>query len=180
MHGFIYIEFEKFVLSQLPYRMWEEVVIQNNLVDREYSPLELYPDDELRGLLTTVSEKAGQPVEELLEKFGTYMVPDLMKVYRAYINPEWKTLDLLEHAESTIHTAVRKSTTGAAPPILEVARTRPNEIEIKYISKRKMVELGVGIIKGLAEFFNESHKIQVTLTKNEAEGTSLIVVRDFS
>ncbi len=43
-----------------------------------------------------------------------------MKVYRAFINPEWRTLEMLENAERSIHVAVRQSPEGDAPPILDV------------------------------------------------------------
>ncbi|MFC5270175.1 heme NO-binding domain-containing protein [Adhaeribacter terreus] len=177
MHGFIYIEFEKFALNHLSYKAWEEILAENNLQDRQYSPVAIYPDSEMKNLLSSISGRIQLPQEQILELFGMHIVPDLMKVYQAYIKPEWHTLDLLEHAESTIHFAVRKSTTGAAPPILEVVKSRHNEIVIRYVSERKMVEFGVGIIKGLAHFFNEADNISVELQKNEAEGSSKIIVR---
>ncbi|MBK0402957.1 heme NO-binding domain-containing protein [Adhaeribacter sp. BT258] len=177
MHGFIFIEYEKFALNHLSYKAWDEILAENNLQDRQYNPVTIYPDSEIRALLSSVSRRTQLPQEQLLELFGMHLVPDLMKVYRAYINPQWRTLDLLEHAENTIHVSVRKSTAGAAPPILQVFRLRHNEIEIHYVSERKMIELGVGIIKGLARFFNETDNISVELLKNEAAGSSKIMVR---
>ena len=177
MHGFIFIEYEKFALTHLTYKVWEEILVENELQDRQYSPVALYPDTEMQALLRGVSSRTQMPEEELLELFGIHLVPDLMKVYRAYINPEWRTLALLEQAEKTIHVSVRKSTAGAAPPILQVVRSGHNEIEIRYVSERKMIELGVGIIKGLAQFFNETDNISVALLKNEADKSGKIIVR---
>lgn len=177
MHGFIFIEFEKFALTQVPFRKWYEIMAKNNLQDRQYSPVNLYPDSELVDLLTTLAAEKQLPVSQLLENFGFSLVPDLLKVYRAYIDPDWNTLDMLEHAETTIHHAVRKSTTGAAPPILDVRRISHNELEIHYVSPRKMVELGVGIIKGIAQEFNEAGNIEVELEKFEAENRSVIHIR---
>lgn len=177
MHGFIYVEFEKFALSQVSFQVWDEVLADNKLEQRQYNPTTLYPDSEIKALLRSVANRTGSSQEKLLEEFGIFIVPDLMKVYRAYIQPEWRTLDLLEHAEKTIHVSVRKSTAGAAPPILDVVRLRHNEILINYVSGRKMVELGVGLIKGLAQYYHEADNITVELEKNETEGSSKIVVR---
>ncbi len=177
MHGFIFIQFEKFALTQVPFTLWDEILAENKLQDRLYSPIALYPDAELVALLTSVSVKTRLPAGQLLEMFGYSMVPDLMKVYRAFINPEWRTMDMLENAEKTIHVAVRKSTAGAAPPILDVRRVSHNELEIHYISARKMVELGVGLIKGIARAYNEESNFEIELEKFEAEGRSIIHVR---
>ena len=177
MHGFIFIEFEKFALTKVTYHEWYEILTENNLRDQQYSPVNLYPDSELVSLLTTLAHRMQTPVPDLLEQFGISLVPDLMKVYRAFINPDWKTLDMLENAERSIHVAVRRSTEGAAPPILDVRRVSHNELEIHYISTRKMVELGVGIIKGIAAAYGELDNIEVDLEKFEAEGRSVIYIR---
>jgi hypothetical protein len=177
MHGFIFIEFEKFALTQITYRNWYEIIGENELEHRQYSPQEIYPDREMFSMLKTLSNHTGKSIEVLLEEFGINIIPDLMKVYRAYVNPNWKTLDLLENAEKTIHVAVRKSTAGAAPPILDVERMRHNELVIRYVSERNMVEFGIGIIKGLARYFNEEQEITIDLEKDIVNGKSLITVR---
>src|SRR6478735_6150893 len=177
MHGFIFIEFEKFALTQVPYRKWYEILAKNNLQDRQYSPVNLYPDSEIVDLLTTLSAETQTPAPKLLEHFGFSLVPDLLKVYRAYIDPDWSALDLLENAESTIHAAVRRSTSGAAPPMLDVRRVSHNELEIRYVSPRNMVELGVGIIKGIAQEYSEAGNIEVELKKIEDESRSIIYIR---
>jgi|SRR5687768_1815838 len=177
MHGFIFIEFEKFALTKVTYKVWDEILLENHLQDRLYSPVSLYPDSELVSLLTSLSTRTHLSAPVLLEQYGTFLVPDLMKVYRAFINPEWRTLEMLENAERSIHVAVRKSTEGAAPPILDVRRVSHNELEIHYISSRKMVELGVGIIKGIANEYGESDNIEVELEKFESEGRSVIYIR---
>lgn len=177
MHGFIFIEFEKFALTKVPYRTWYEILAENQLQDRQYSPVNLYPDAELKNLLQSVATSLQTPPGQLLEMFGRHLVPDLMKVYRAFINPEWKTLDMLENAETAIHVAVRKSTSGAAPPILDIRRTSHNSLEIHYISERKMVELGVGIVKGIAQAYQEQENIEVELVKYESENRSVILIR---
>lgn len=177
MHGFIFIEFEKFALTKVPFQVWDQILLENQLQDRQYSPVALYPDSEIVALLTSVSNRTQLPPGVLLEMFGFNMVPDLMKVYRAFINPDWDTFGMLENAEKTIHVAVRKSTSGAAPPILDIRRLSHNELEIHYISGRRMVELGVGLIKGIAQAYGEADNIEVELEKFEEEGRSVIYIR---
>ncbi|MDX5348527.1 MAG: heme NO-binding domain-containing protein [Hymenobacteraceae bacterium] len=177
MHGFIFVEFEKYVIDQFGYQNWRKVVDKCGIADRGYDSITLYPDKELFSVIHETAAQTDTEVPVLLEKFGYYLVPDLMKVYKAYINPTWRTLDLLEHAESNMHAAVRSSTAGAAPPVLVSERIRPNEIVIQYVSKRNIPELGVGIIKGIAAYYLEEDHVQVVLQKEVEPGKSLISVR---
>jgi len=51
----------------------------------------------------------------LLEDFGALSRRILIDMYWALIEPEWKTLDLLEHTEEAIHKVVRLKNPGAQP-----------------------------------------------------------------
>lgn len=175
MHGFIFIEFDKFILEHVHYTDWQQALKSHSVDYTSFSPTEIYPDEKMLEMLDLAAEITKKPKEKLLELFGAFIAPDLIKVYRAYIDPAWKTLEVLENAESTIHVAVRQSTAGATPPILKVKRTAPRDVVIEYVSSRNMPELGVGIIKGLGNYFNEN--LEVKLEKFPEEGRSTISVR---
>jgi len=80
-------------------------------------------------------------------------------MYKNLINPEWGTLDLVENIEDTIHNVVRLQNPGADPPALQCQRTATNEVMVVYKSKRKFCRLAIGIIKGLAKYYQESISI---------------------
>jgi hypothetical protein len=46
----------------------------------------------------------GIPSADLLESFGEALVPGLVQVYGRLVEPGWRTLDLIEHTEATMHT----------------------------------------------------------------------------
>ncbi len=102
---------------------------------------EVYPDEEIVALVATASQLTSTPVPVILEDFGAFLVPTLLKVYKGYIKAGWRTLDLLEHTESNIHKAVRLRDPGAEPPRLKVKRTSPTEVVIAYSSARNMCEV---------------------------------------
>jgi len=56
----------------------------------------------------------GKPAAEVMEAFGEALVPGLLKVYGRMVKKGWRTLEVLEHTESAIHTVVRRQTPGAA------------------------------------------------------------------
>ena len=114
-----------------------------------------------------LTELAGLSAGELHEKFGEYLVPDLMYLYQKLLDPNWKTLDMLEHTELTMHKQVRSENAENSPPVLEVSRLGPDELMIDYVSPRRMGGLAVGIARGLAAYYDEADRIDVMPATSE-------------
>ena len=155
MLGIILRELKKYVEAKLGKPAWRELLQAAGLDGKVYLPLVEYPDSELVGLATNAASKAGVTLGAALEEFGEFIVPDLFQSYRSIINPSWKTLDLIENTEKMIHSAVRLRDLNAKPPALEVVRTGPDSVEVKYRSDRKMCEVAKGIIRGVARQYGE-------------------------
>ena len=63
----------------------------------------VFPDEYTDPLVGHAAEMTGPLAGEPHEKFGEYLVPDLMCMYQKPLEPELKTLDVLEHTEPTKH-----------------------------------------------------------------------------
>lgn len=155
MHGIIFLELKKYVETKLGAEAWSQLLKEAGLEYRFYLATETYADQEALALVSTATRITGNPAAAILEDFGHFIVPDLLKVYGALIKPQWKTLDLLENTESMIHTAVRIGSPGATPPALACSRPSPDEVVVTYQSPRKMCALAKGIVTGVAEHYNE-------------------------
>jgi len=160
VHGVIFAELKKYVVANLGSPAWNSLLDAANLTNKLYLPTAHYPDAEAAALVGAASRITGKDSEVLLEDFGAFIAPDLMAMYKSLIKPDWKTLDVIEHTEGVIHTAVRLRNPGAAPPQLQIKRTGPNQLEIIYSSPRRMCAVGRGIIRGLAASFRDN--VQVT------------------
>ena len=154
MHGMIFAELKKFVVVGLGAEAWNSITAASG--NQVYLPSQAYDDGELLRLVATASELTGKPAAELVEAFGEFIVPSLVRAYGAHINPVWRTLDLLEHTEATIHRVVRASTPGATPPRLSVRRIAPGKVVIEYASQRRMCALAKGIVRGISKHFSET------------------------
>jgi hypothetical protein len=161
MHGIIFNQFQKFTRDLAGPSAWLTLLGAQGLSRKIYLPTQIYPDEELISLVTGVASQQQKPVEEILEEFGRFIVADLLKVYSAMIRPEWRTLDVLEHTENTMHKAVRHSDRNATPPELLCTRVSFREVIIDYSSRRQLSSLGVGIIKGISAYYGEKTSIQV-------------------
>ncbi|HUQ14827.1 MAG TPA: heme NO-binding domain-containing protein [Gemmatimonadales bacterium] len=156
MHGIVHAELQKFVIARHGRPVWQELLKGAGLGSKNYLTSQQYPDADIAALVTQAATMTGKPASELLEDFGEFMVPDLMNMYRPLLKPEWRTLDLLEHTEGTIHSVVRLRNPGAAPPQLRFRRVDPAEVHLSYNSNRKMCAVARGIIRGVAKHFGES------------------------
>lgn len=132
---------------------------------KTYLATQDYQDSEVLALVSTASEVTGTPAGALLKRFGEFIVPDLMARCHRQVKPDWKTLDLLEHIEDTMHAVVRLREPGAAPPKLRCIRKNPGEVLIVYFSPRKLCALGEGLrlSLGIAKHFQE--RIAITHAK---------------
>ncbi len=119
-------------------------------------------------------------IQELLEKFGLYIAPALLKMYKNLIRPEWKSIDLIDNTEATIHSVVRLKNPGAKPPALICTRQGEKSITINYSSPRNMCSVAKGIINGLANHFREEIEIRENscMLNGDAHCTLQVSVKD--
>jgi hypothetical protein len=161
MHGTIFALLKRYVQTQYDHSTWVRLVEAAGLESGDFSHKQVYPDEQMYALVGAASKMTGVSSNELQEKFGEYLVPDLMYMYQKLVRPEWTTLDMLEHTEHTMHHRVRQEHTENAPPVLHVVRQSADELEINYVSQRRMGALAVGIVRGLAIYFDEAERIVI-------------------
>jgi Haem-NO-binding len=171
MHGIIFVELQKYVESRVSAEAWRELLVKSGVPTRLYMAVRPYDDAELIALVQTASTMTGTPAPVLLRDFGTFIVPGLMKTYRAFMRPEWRTLDVLEFTESHVHTKVRSMTKGAMPPFLEATRTSPTQVMMTYRSARKLCPVAEGIIEGIATHYSERIRMEHSrcMSRGDAE-----------
>lgn len=178
MHGKIFVELKKFVDSKYGPDTWGKLLADAGLGGKVYLPVTDYPDREIVSIVTTASTATGLSATVLLEDFGEFIAPALLSMYHSLIDSNWKTLDIIENTENSIHTVVRVKNPGAAPPKLQATRTGPDEVKLVYTSARKMCAVARGIAKGLARHFNEEISITETTCMNRGASKCEIIFRN--
>jgi len=168
IHGSVFLLLENYV-NGFGEGVWKSLINAAGLSGRIYSGRENYPLTEMQSILVEASRATGLQESDLKEQFGEKLVPALLAMYKNYLNPEWKTFELLEFTEHVMHKAVRKEESKANPPVLNVARVHDKLIIIDYYSKRKMGSLAVGIVRGISKYYNESDRVKVIPMTNPNE-----------
>ena len=159
MHGSLLHGFKQFVLTREGAEAWQEIAHAAD-VSPWFKAAEVYPDTDLGALVAATAIRWGQPTAAVLEAFGAALVPTLISLYSAFLDPSWRTLDLLTNVESVIHRTVRLRDPKAEPPRLRPQRTRPDEVIIEYGSQRRLCAMAVGICSGVAAHLQERISIE--------------------
>ncbi len=155
MHGIVFSELRKFVDHSFGPGAWQKLLKEAGLGNRIYMAIQEYPDQEAVALVEAASRITHKTPTAILEEFGKFIAPQLLQMYKALVQPEWRTLDLIEHTEEVIHKVVRMKNPGARPAELKCQRISPTELLLIYASPRKMCALARGIAHGVANHFGE-------------------------
>lgn len=176
MHGIIFAELKNYVDAKLGVEAWSELLVSAGLGPRMYLAIQSYPDDEVVKIVTAASEKTNLAPGSILEDFGEFIAPHLLAMYRSLVKPEWKSLEVLEHTEETIHKVVRMQHADATPPYLRAKRTGSQQVTITYTSPRRLCHVAKGIIRGIAAHYGDVVTIAEPRCMHQGAGDCLLVV----
>ncbi|MFD3001811.1 heme NO-binding domain-containing protein [Pontibacter toksunensis] len=177
MHGSIFVFLKRFVEYRHNYNTWVNILEEVGLGNRvPYQMNEVYPIKELFTIMSAAARSQGLPDAVFQENFGEFLVPDLLLVFKRFIDPSWKTQEMLLHVGSHMHRGIKKENDAANPPPLHVSRVGRNMLILDYHSRRRMAGFAIGIIKGLAQYFDEREKVSVLpATEPDAERVQIRV-----
>jgi hypothetical protein len=156
MHGIIHLELQKFVTERYGEQAWQTLAKKAELRDEIFTPLRAYPDELMFRLVRAAVDLTRTPAEQILEAFGEHLVGGYLALYGNLLKPDWRTIDVIEHTEETIHRVVRMRQPGAEPPLLKAQRTARDEVVLFYDSPRRLCAVARGIGRGIANHFEET------------------------
>ena len=177
MHGVIFVELKKFVDARFGDATWPRLLSRAGLTDRIYLSVQEYEDGEAAALIAQAGAQAGLSTDAFFQQLGEFMAPDLLRMYGSLLQRDWKTLDVVEHAEATIRRVMRARNPSAPGLRLAAERTRPDEIVVTYASSRRMCGLAKGVVRGVARHFQEPVTIEETACMHEGAAACHIRIR---
>ena len=80
MHGLIFAELKKYAETKPGMGSWHVLLKKAGLETKTYLSVREYPDAEVVALVAAASSMSGLPVAAVLEDFGEFIVPDLVKM----------------------------------------------------------------------------------------------------
>jgi hypothetical protein len=124
MHGIIFSELQSYAEAKHGRGTWDVLLRKANLGSRVYLSLQEYPDAEIISLVMGVCAMTELSVSAVLEDFGQFIVPSLMRLYGHLLKPEWGAIDVIDHTEGTVHAVIRVKSPEAKPPKLKTQRSQ--------------------------------------------------------
>ena len=176
MHGSLLHGFKQFILVREGAAEWEAIVRMAG-VGSWFKAAQVYPDADLVRIVEAAAKRWSRPKNAVLEEFGAALVPTLVNMYGAFIEPSWRTFDLLERVEGVIHRTVRMTDRSASPPQLRPRRISRDEVHIEYDSERRLCALGIGICRGVATHFDERVLVDEPTCRERADRVCLLRIR---
>ena len=176
MHGTIFAELKKYVDTKFGGNTWNTLLEGAGLGPKMYLPVQAYPDDEVGKIVAAAAQMTGIPAPDILQDFGAFIAPDLVAMYRSLMKPQWKTLEVIENAETTAHRVVRRQYVGAAPPYLHAVRSGDQQVTVTYNSARRLCDVAKGIIRGLAQHYGENVAVTETRCMHRGAAECVLVV----
>ena len=156
MHGVIISNLKKYVEEKLGEDAWDTLRDRAGLSGKAFIPISMYPDSDLDGLLDAAVAVTGQSREAVLQDFGAWVIPPLMKMYRSFIPEDWDAVTFLKNIDERIHErVVRMKDDSARPPHINVSEISPGVLEVEYQSYRDMSYLALGCVFGVAEYYGQ-------------------------
>lgn len=172
MYGIIHSELKRYIEIKYGEEVWKKALEDIGLRHKIYLTGGTYPDEEIKKIITAASGRR-HSIDSILEDFGLFIAPALMKMYKSLIKPEWRTMELLLNTEGTMHRVVRIRTPKAHPPYLKFEKTGSHTLLLHYDSPRRMAALAKGIMRGVAKHYGEKIRFQ---EQKKANGSSDIAV----
>ena len=92
MHGLIFLQFQKFAQKHGGLAAWEGLLREAQLPIKSYSPARAYADEEVSALVGAASRLLNMPAGAVLEAFGEFLAPELIRLYGKLIEPETSSI----------------------------------------------------------------------------------------
>ena len=176
MYGLMYVELERYVVTHVGPAAWEDSCRQATGGRTSFTATDYYDDAEFVALAKTVSRRTNVDLAGLMEDFGAFLVPTLLKAHAASIRPEWNALDILANAEHHSR-ATRLIEAEIVPAPVRAERVSDREVRISYSSSRKLCCVTRGMARGVLKHYGEVGSVKETDCMHRGAAECVIMVK---
>jgi predicted hydrocarbon binding protein len=160
MKGSVFNGFETHVETTYGLHIWQQVIEHSPLESNGiYLASEVYEDQELMTLISSLSEITSTSTSDIQRQFGQYFFSVLFSLIEQHVSSIDNLFDFLRAVDDVIHVEVKKSDTGAYTPAFFYDQPQEDTLVMRYVSKRGMCFFAEGLIAGAAVHFKTPAKI---------------------
>ena len=175
MHAVLHLSFKDFVENHHSRDLYIQILNEAGLEEAKFEAENYHNDAEVDQAIAVAEKILSQSRNEFLSDMGNYGAPGLLEQFKAFLDPDWNVLDMVENVESSMHKYVREEM-GAFPPALKTERLGENELKVDVLSHRKMAGLAKGFIEGFATHYGDA--ITIDIESMDAGYSFLIKIKE--
>ncbi len=169
MKGVIVDAIKDMITEKFGREAWAEVLEGAGFSRTKVFPLSQdVPDEDVLKIINVICDRFGLDLQEAADMFGEYWnTVYIHKVYKAYFRGIESAKDFLLKMDE-IHRKATENIPGARPPRFEYRWKDSRTLLMKYLSRRKLMPIFIGLIKGVGKNFNTPLQVR-QVSENEVE-----------
>jgi len=162
MKGTIVRCVQELVTEKFGVAKWKEALRKAGLPETQvFLTTQEVPDEKVMAVVKAVAETNSLPLEAVLEAFGEHWCTAYApSIYDVYFKKAKNVKEFLLNLDQ-IHTVMTKSMPGAHPPHFSYEWKDDRHLVMHYASKRGLVALMPGLVRGLAKYYHEKLNVNV-------------------
>lgn len=140
---------------------WPEVLKKAGLSkSTRYFAHKSTDDEEVKSLLKAIIDHKNMSMQELSDVFGDFWVNDFApRHYFAFYKRAKNAKEFLLNMND-VHDKIGSKVEGSKPPKFEFTQIDKRTLRMKYISERNLIDLVVGLVKGVGKRFKEEIEVK--------------------
>ena len=167
MKGVVFTEFLEMVENQFGDDVCDQMIESSDLSNGgAYTSVGTYDYQEMIHMVVQLSKLTNIPVPELVEAYGRNLLNVFESKFNEFFVSPNSTFEFLKGIETVIHTEVRKLYPDAELPEFAVTESG-NTLTLAYQSPRCLGDLALGLMKGVAAYYDEQIDIEMILENDE-------------
>lgn len=178
MKGIVFTEFMELVEEKFGLEMVDTIIQDSELPSGGvYTSVGTYDHSEVISLVTSLSQRAGVPVSDLVFAFGCHLFKAFTRAYGELFKGIDSCASFLSKVESFIHVEVQKLYPEAMLPSIQYAELDENSFEVRYESSRPFADLAAGLIQECVRHFGENLEIERDASVGSSGTSARFVLR---
>jgi hypothetical protein len=175
MKGIVFNVVEEAVSQEWGEQTWDALLLDCGL-EGAYTALGNYPDADLLALARAAAVRLDCSVDDVLRTLGRLTFAPLWARYRSSADAPESMREFLPVLDDVIHPEVLKLYPGASVPRF-VLRDEGDQLEMDYLSVRRMCMLAEGLLLGLAEHYGEHVTVDQPRCKERGDDRCTLRIR---
>lgn len=158
MKGVVFTQYLEMVEEKFGFDINDEM-IQNSGVEGIYTQAGNYPHGDLFKMVEALSKLTGISVNDLVFTYGEHLFSILIKIYPEPIKKYNSCFEFIANLEKVVHPEVKKLYPDSDLPTFDLISMDENELKVKYISTKPLMEFAKGLMYGCAKHYKENIEV---------------------